>query len=1190
MAEQNNNQSVFQKVLDAVSNNRHKTPQTKVQGQPPGLATPAQGMFGSLEDFQQQYLDWQYNKVAHDLYSRTIYFDTDRINAYHDFRAMDHSPEIAAALTIMTDECLAGDTIIPLLDATKESIESLYERDAQDFYVYSYNVEKQKIEPGLCQRVAYKGEQEVFRVTFENGSYIDATSNHQWLMLNSSEYKITEDLVAGDSVQPFYFNDSDSSDRVTQVISIESIGVQKTYDLVNVGEHHNFACLTSNGDGVFTHNCLTRNERGTILEVYSGNDRIKRVLEDLFYNRLNIEYNLNLWIRDLLKYGDYFVHLHVHKDEGIYDFMSLPQEEIHREEGYDGSVSSVRFRWETTSDYFESWQIAHFRLLEDTRRLPYGRCLKHDTHIETVDGYKFIKDIRPGDKVFSFDYDNQTKIVTNVLDTICSGEKEIIKIRTKNNEIEASKEHRFLVSENSVFCYKSVEELKLGDLLVIDSGKESQKSDNFILNPIVSLEKNGTAEVYDIHVENEYHNFYANGIVVHNSVLDPARKLWKQLQLAEDSMLVYRITRAPERRIFYVEVGNLEDADVKTYMQRIQKQLKKQPVVNQNNGNMGFRYDPMNITEDYFIPVRGDKSSKIDTLPGACLALDTKIELLDGRSLELNNIISEFKEGKQLWTYSVNPNTGAILPGKITWAGVTRKNAEVLRLTFDNGKSVTVTPDHKFPTRFSGIQEAQNLKIGDSMWSYKTSNQEASNKVWDHEKSDWVSTENFLENYLSQLELQEEERVNEKVFFNHKIVAVEWLEEKQDTGTITIDGQHEIHDFHNFALAVGVFTQNSNLGDIMDIEYLQNKLFASLKVPKTYLNYAENLPGGPTLSQADLRFARTINRIQEQVLMELRRIAKIHLAFVGFESEINNFDLKLTNPSTQQELLKLETMKARLEVFKEFVSQDVYSPASYTWGMKYILGFSDKDIKKMLRQKKVERKLFTEIEIAPQTYKKIGLFKDLDDKFEIPGAAEALQNAENEELFGNDEGGGFGGGGGGGFGGGGDATGGSALGGLDLGGGGADDAGGGLPAGVPEPAPGGDELSEIRRKLYERQDSYIDGAIDELLNELEDSSNPIKEEESEEENLLIKSSHEVVNATERMLEEIKRSLEDSEKEISNVVIQRGVLKEMTDENPLVISNNELVEKAKNLLSEIEEQFIEGNTEIDIIEDYTDEDV
>ncbi|MDG1949999.1 MAG: portal protein, partial [bacterium] len=513
-----------------------------------------------------------------------------------------------------------------------------------------------------------------------------------------------------------------------------------------------------------------------------------------------------LWIRDLIKYGDYFVHLHVHKDEGVYDFMTLPQEEIHREEGFDGTASSVRFRWETTQDYFESWQIAHFRLIEDTRKLPYGR-----------------------------------------------------------------------------------------------------------------------------------------------SMLDPARKLWKQLQLAEDSMLVYRITRAPERRIFYIEVGNLEDADVKQYMQRIQRQVKKQPVVNQNNGNMSFRYDPMNVSEDYFIPVRGDKSTKIDTLPGA-----------------------------------------------------------------------------------------------------------------------------------------------------------------------------------------------SNLGDIQDIEYLENKLFAALKVPKTYLNYAENLPGGPTLSQADLRFARTINRIQEQVLMELRRIAKIHLAFLGHEDEINDFDLKLTNPSTQQELLKLETMKSRLEVFALFVSQDLYSPASYTWGMKYILGFSEKDIKKMLRQKKVERKLFTEIEFAPQTYKKIGLFKDLDDKFEIPGAAEALQNAENEDLFdgGGEGAGGFGGGGGG------DSLAGDPTGDLNLGGDGADagDFGGGAAVGAPA-GDATDPLSErTRKRIWEGHNNRVDDAIDDLLKELEETSEDVfVEEEDKEENALFKSNEALSSQTDKMIGEIKQQLGSQEKDIENYVVPKGVI-------------------------------------------------
>jgi superfamily II DNA or RNA helicase len=122
----------------------------------------------------------------------------------------------------------------------------------------------------------------------------------------------------------------------------------------------------------------------------------------------------------------------------------------------------------------------------------------------------------------------------------------------------------------------------------------------------------------------------------------------------------------------------------------------------------------------------------------------------------------------------------------------------------------------------------------------------------------------------------------------------------------------------------------SNMGDIQDIEYLENKLFAALKVPKPYLNYAESMAGGSMLSQADLRFARTINSIQESVLMELRRIANIHLMFTGFEDDIDNFTLSLTNPSTQQELLNLETWRTRLEIFKEMKEGKINSIAGTT--------------------------------------------------------------------------------------------------------------------------------------------------------------------------------------------------------------------------------------------------------------------
>lgn len=466
-----------------------------------------------IQQRQQDFLDVQSQKIAQDIYSRSVYYDTDRIGAYNDYRAMDMSPEVSAALDIITDES------------------------------------------------------------------------------------------------------------------------------------------------------VTRNERGDILSIYSENNRIKTVLKDLFHGRLNIEYNLTFWIREMIKFGDAFTKLEIDQKEGIYDIRMLPVSEIHREEAFDGNVNSSRFKWDINNMYFEEFQIAHFRLVSDGTKLPYGR-----------------------------------------------------------------------------------------------------------------------------------------------SVLDPARKLWKQLQLAEDAMLVYRIIRAPERRVHYIEVGNLESADVQQYVERIKRELKKSPIVDQKTGQMNLKYNPLTMEEDYFLPIRGDKSSRIETLPGA-----------------------------------------------------------------------------------------------------------------------------------------------------------------------------------------------SNLGEIQDVEYLQNKLFAALKVPKPYLNYAESMPGGSALSQADLRFSRTINRIQENIVIELRRIANIHLFLLGFEDDMDNFDLKLTNPSTQQELLKLETMKSRMEVFEKVYTGEANSPVSYTWAMEYIMGFSKAEIKQILRQKKVEKKMFSEIETAPEEYMETGLFSDIDEKFKTLNSQESGINSGGNE-------------------------------------------------------------------------------------------------------------------------------------------------------------------------------------------------
>ena len=100
------------------------------------------------------------------------------------------------------------------------------------------------------------------------------------------------------------------------------------------------------------------------------------------------------------------------------------------------------------------------------------------------------------------------------------------------------------------------------------------------------------------------------------SVLEPARRIWRQLNLLEDAMMAYRIVRAPDRRVFYVDVGSIAPTEIEQYMQRVMTQMKRNSIVDENTGRVDLRYNPLSVEEDYYIPVRGTTSSKIESLPG----------------------------------------------------------------------------------------------------------------------------------------------------------------------------------------------------------------------------------------------------------------------------------------------------------------------------------------------------------------------------------------------------------------------------------------------------------------------------------------------------------------------------------------------------------------------------------------------
>jgi len=297
------------------------------------------------------------------------------------------------------------------------------------------------------------------------------------------------------------------------------------------------------------------------------------------------------------------------------------------------------------------------------------------------------------------------------------------------------------------------------------------------------------------------------------SMLEKARRIWKQLLLSEDAMLIYRTSRAPERRMFKVFVGNMDEKDVEAYVQRVANKFKRDQVVDHKTGNVDMRFNQMAVDQDYFIPVRDSGApDPITTLPGA-----------------------------------------------------------------------------------------------------------------------------------------------------------------------------------------------TNLSEIADIEYIQKKLLTALRVPKAFLGFEEVVGDGKNLSLQDIRFARTINRIQKSMLAELNKIAIIHLFLLGFEDELSNFTLNLSNPSTQADLLKIDVWKEKILLYKDAVAKiEGIAPVSVSWAKKHILGFSDEEIRLDLQQQRLEKAVATELEATPTVITKTGIFDTIDKLY--GGNTGSTENAQSGEEMGGEGG------------------------------------------------------------------------------------------------------------------------------------------------------------------------------------------
>jgi hypothetical protein len=371
-----------------------------------------------------------------------------------------------------------------------------------------------------------------------------------------------------------------------------------------------------------------KNDLGEVLRIKSNNEDIQQILYNLFYDVLNIEFNLWSWIRQMCKYGDFFLKMEIAEKYGVYNVIPYTAYHIERQENYDKEhPNAIRFRYSPEGIYaggsgyygapnlgtfndneqgifFDNYEMAHFRLLTDVNYLPYGR-----------------------------------------------------------------------------------------------------------------------------------------------SYLEPARRIFKQYVLMEDAMLIHRISRSPDRRIFYINVGSIPPNEVENFMQKTISTMKRTPLMDSQTGEYNLKYNQQNLLEDFYIPIRGnDTSTKIETTPGL---------------------------------------------------------------------------------QYDGIQ---------------------------------------------------------------------------------------------------------------DVTYLRDKLFAALKVPKAFMGYDKDLSGKATLAAEDIRFARTIDRIQRITLSELYKIALVHLYSQGYTGdELTNFELDLTGPSIIYDQEKIALLTQKVELAKNIMDTKLLPT---DWIYDHIFNFS----------------------------------------------------------------------------------------------------------------------------------------------------------------------------------------------------------------------------------------------------------
>lgn len=518
------------------------------------------------------------------------------------------------------------------------------------------------------------------------------------------------------------------------------------------------------------------------------------------------------------------------------------------------------------------------------------------------------------------------------------------------------------------------------------------------------------------------------------SYLNSARRHWRMLSLMEDMMLIYRLERSIERRVYKIFVGAIDDADVPAYVEEIANNFKRTPIIDPMTGQVDLRKN--------ILPVHKD----------------TPIPLLDGRTITIENLAKEYENGKENFVYSVQDDTHKIVPGKVVWCGKNYTADKLYRITLDDDTYLDLAGEHELIMRDGSKKRADEVSVGESVMPFYRDDT-------DYDRVLDISSKSYRKVTLNDSSKNESEPVEVmKLRFIRKVDIIGG----DDVYCMTVQGPNGEEDRHNFAIRSinsdktwcenGCFVSNcvdqdifipvrdqnaptpidtlsaaQNLTAMDDIKFVQNKVLTALRIPKTFLNFEETAGDGKNLALMDIRFTRTVNRVQQAFLMELTKVASIHLFLLGFSDELTNFSLTMNNPSTQAESLEIDNIEKKITAVRDAVSDPgggipVMSQAK---ALKTIMKWSDKEIKENLEEIRLEKGISAELEKTTQIIKRTGLFDTVDRIYGEPGA----EYMDDQPQQGGPDGG---------------------MGGGSMGGGG--DFGGGLDS---LGAPGSDDMGDI---------------------------------------------------------------------------------------------------------------------------------